>query len=318
MTSYNAKIHWADLIKNALKNASNPVSVDGSAALFKVFIAGGGPYFHSMVEKMPDHPVGKRLLRDKPELGERMDDLKTLCALPEGTLGRMLGDFFSIREVYPASLLATQGHRHNYINKICKDWNPDALWLAERLFYTHDLMHAVAGYGGSLMGEVLVAPAEIASFDRRAKWPARVIAEAAALLPSAVGRKQMRAALLESWRRGVAMAEHIPFYCIYWEELFDQPLSAVTKHTGLPMGNIAAGQETWLKGGVYDAIAKGFGTIPRDEIWLYKMKDLIQEHGASPKDLWRMGESKRKGLYALLDSGAPKSKIKIAIAAAAN
>ena len=307
------KVRYFDAIKYAAINMSNPVSVHGSTAIFRLALATGGPTFHKMVEEMKKHPTGSRILRDKPDLTAVFTDLKGLEKYAEGTLGNGYYKFMTHPLALPGYLLGTQHYRENYFDKATVGWSEDAKWLAERMVNHHDLFHAMAGYGATLAGEALIAMTTAGAFvGDKARKPGRIAANIMSFVPTSVGRKKWKAALIDALERGIAIANHIPFHSIYWEELLDVPIAELEQHIGLPPimeADMFNNQEGWISGRLADSMANGWGTLSRDKVWLTKMARLVEEADLSPKLLWSLESKKREQLYCLQEKGASKKDI---------
>lgn len=92
---------------------------------------------------------GRRLLREKPELFDRLNDVDYLGSLPEGTLGKAIWSFYTTEEISAAGLKAASeaaagGQRQE----------SDLDWFARRTRELHDVFHVLTGYGRDMRGEI--------------------------------------------------------------------------------------------------------------------------------------------------------------------
>ncbi|MGI9431707.1 MAG: Coq4 family protein, partial [Myxococcota bacterium] len=67
---------------------SGPVSERGAARASRMALHMGGRMVHERRLAMREHPDGRRLLAERPDLCAALNDMPGLAALPEGSLGR--------------------------------------------------------------------------------------------------------------------------------------------------------------------------------------------------------------------------------------
>jgi ubiquinone biosynthesis protein COQ4 len=127
---------------------------DDTSQAFRVIGALSGNSGERLLRRFRRSPQGRALLRRKPRLGEVLSDVRRLQALPQGSLGRALGDFFAGEQIDSAGLAAAS--RDAYGERAPAETSDDLLWLMERLRDQHDLMHVLTGYGRDLRGEAAV------------------------------------------------------------------------------------------------------------------------------------------------------------------
>jgi hypothetical protein len=78
---------WA-AARDALIWLSGPVSERGATRGSRMALHMGGPMVHERRLAMREHPVGRRLIEERPDLCATLNDMAGLALLPEGSLGR--------------------------------------------------------------------------------------------------------------------------------------------------------------------------------------------------------------------------------------
>lgn len=158
---------------------------------------------------------GRRLLAERPHLDSRHMSRASLLAMPPGTFGRALGEFFERWDIQPFGPPPAEA----------KD---ELEWIAQRTADAHDCVHLVAGYGADPLGEI-----EVQAF-MWAQWQPFTV-----LVVSFFGL------FWSAWRSGVAQTlrryraalrrgrEARPLDDVIWESLLDQPLDSVRAQLGL-------------------------------------------------------------------------------------
>lgn len=299
-----------------LKWFSNPASLNGTNSLFRWLLAFGEPTFHSMVETMRTHPDGIRLLRDKPDLGKTLNNMELMATMPEGSLGKCFYDFMNIPGVVPGYLLTGQMYRKKYFaENVEGKWHPETVWLTERLFNTHDITHAFAGYGSApITGETINFVFSTSMFIK-GRWADilnQLFVVVASLLPGRIPRKEWYAWLYEAKVRGQAVANHTPFPCIYWEEWLDKPLEDFRAYLGLPDMTKPFGNSDFHYGyAFYDWLSNGFGQNKADYIIVDKMRKICESPtGITPREMVTAPPDIRDKMFELYESGAPYEEIR--------
>ncbi len=78
---------WA-AARDALVWLSGPVSERGASRGFRISVHMGGRVLHQRRLAMREHPVGRCLLDERPDLCGALNDMSALGAMPDGSLGR--------------------------------------------------------------------------------------------------------------------------------------------------------------------------------------------------------------------------------------
>ncbi|HSO32251.1 MAG TPA: Coq4 family protein [Labilithrix sp.] len=110
-------------------------------------LPGGSPDW--MLARFKATDEGRKLLADRPDLGARLADRAALHALPSGSLGRAYAELMDREGITPAGIVAASMAGRN----ASAEKSDEHRFLADRMRDTHDLWHAVTGYGMDLLGE---------------------------------------------------------------------------------------------------------------------------------------------------------------------
>jgi ubiquinone biosynthesis protein COQ4 len=165
-----------------------------------------------VLEKMVDHfaanPEGAAAFRDKPRLHL---DLDALSRLPPGTLGRTFADHMRANGLDPAAIPSLEAHD-----------NPE--FVRAHLFETHDVWHAVTGFGTDVAGELGLQ----AFYAAQAPGGLPLALMAMGLLNTAFYAPSEREARLDSITRGWEMGRRArPLFGTRWDELWASPMREV-------------------------------------------------------------------------------------------
>ncbi len=194
----------------------------------------GGPMVNERRLAMREHPVGRRLLEERPDLCAALNNMGALAALPKGSLGRAFHTFMDHPETVPGYMLSGLIYKDGWFDSVPMD--DELRWAFERWMQTHDLMHVVSGYGADLAGEglnIYFTGGYNLGFSWRATfWSPFGLAPR--LMSPSVGRDRWLGYLREAWARGRDARQHLPFESVPWEELLPQPLAEAQRILGLP------------------------------------------------------------------------------------
>jgi ubiquinone biosynthesis protein COQ4 len=208
-TTSNVHLHPLEAARSLYAVMRNP---DDTAQVFRLFeaVSGRGP--SALSRRFERSRGGTELLASRPEILDRLRDVKTLEALPEHSLGRAYLTFMQRDGLTPDWLVQASEVAAAPRGDLPHDY------LARRLRDTHDLWHVVTGYGGDLLGE-----ASLLAFTF-----AQTFAFGIGLLVSVGLLKaddpDARRLIIDGLARG-ARAAWLP--AVKWEALLDQPLADV-------------------------------------------------------------------------------------------
>jgi ubiquinone biosynthesis protein COQ4 len=186
-------------------------------------LALGAPDLERQFERLARDPMGRRLLLERPDLLAVLSDRDALAALPEGSLGRALHDYFDRFDFDPRSLVRLW-------REVRARWeheeeepplDPLRRWYHERTLMLHDVSHVISGYDADGIGEATLLAFSVG------QQPGRVNR----LLTIGAGLRTLRGRglgwlgyLFRAYRRGRgALWLHV----LPWEEMLDRPLEEV-------------------------------------------------------------------------------------------
>ncbi|KAA1192504.1 hypothetical protein F0M18_07480 [Pseudohalioglobus sediminis] len=292
-------------LRHLLRWLRNPVSFEGASQVPKMKMATGAPEFAARVADMRQHPVGQRILSDRPDLGAALGD-PALAALPEASLGRHYHAHASVDGAVPGYMLSGLLYRGSEFDTL--DWSQDMKYLLVRFNATHDLVHQLCGYGTDLAGEALTISYTLgleamqASGARRA---ARAWAGVSWLMMSpSIGWQRYRAHVMEAFERGLATSTTRAMHNIYFEEMLPQPLTAVREELGVPPLTQAVDTAQWRLSRLGQKIASGYRKAEDAAGMRMRNMDQLVRAGISVRTLVNLDEQVLADLLERVDAGA--------------
>jgi hypothetical protein len=211
---------WA-AARDGLVWLSGPVSERGASRAFRIALHMAGRTVHERRLAMREHPIGRRLLEERPDLCAALNDMSVLAAMPEGSLGRAYHVFMDHPETIPGYMLSGLIYKDGWFDGVSMD---------------EELRWAFSGYGADLPGEGLNIYFTL-GYSLGISWGASFWSPfglAPRLMRPSIGRRRWLAYLREAWERGDAARRHLAFESVPWEELLPQPLADVRRTLGLP------------------------------------------------------------------------------------
>ena len=184
---------------------------DDTGQVFRLISSLGGTS-RRVVRAFARSSSGKALLATRPDIRARLDDREALARLPEGSLGRAYLAFMQSDRL-DSGFLVEVDHRENASREHESD---EVRWVGERLRDTHDLWHALTGYGGDVLGEAAL----LAFLFAQTRGGAFGLLASVAFLKS--GKEDARRLIVDAFVRGLDAA-WLP--ALPWEELLAEPVS---------------------------------------------------------------------------------------------
>jgi ubiquinone biosynthesis protein COQ4 len=129
--------------------AAVDVNPDDTEAAIRAIAAMSGGSQERCFRRFKRSTSGARMLRERPELYNDLDDIEYLGSLPEGSLGKAIWEFYTSENLSAEGLKAA--------SEAARDDKPadtDLEWFGRRQRDLHDVFHVLTGYGRDLRGEV--------------------------------------------------------------------------------------------------------------------------------------------------------------------
>ena len=198
------------------KLIANP---EDTARVFEIIRALGGPSLVHGLRRFRRTTVGERVLAEKVELLDALQNREALAALPKGSLGRAYHDFVYAESLSADGLVAAsdEGHGYNFED-------PDLRRYARRMRDQHDLWHTVTDYGRNPFGEACLLAFTYAQTRNRGIFV--IVLAAAWQISREPGASGVFKALWRAYRDG-RRASWLPAQD--WEALLPKPLTDVRR-----------------------------------------------------------------------------------------
>ena len=180
-------------------------------------------------QRMTREAGGRTLLLERPDLLAALSDRAALAAMPEGSLGRALLDYFDRFGFDPRSLVELfRSVQARWVREEAEP-APDALraWYRERSLLLHDVFHVVSGYDADQLGEATLLGFSHGQLPGRVS---RVLTAGASLEVLQVMGWRWLPYLWRAWRRGRTA---VWLHALPWEELLERPLAEVRREAGV-------------------------------------------------------------------------------------
>lgn len=192
---------------------------DDLPQVFTIIDSLPGRWPERSLARMRSTEEGDHVLTTKPQLGKLLADREALRALPSGSLGRAYLELVERAGITPQGIVdaSIEGGQRP------QDLSEELRFLGDRMRDTHDLWHAVTGYGTDLVGEAAL----LAFSYAQTKSPGVGFIVLLALVK---GDKTTRPVVIEGYRRG-RRAKWLP--AVAWESLLDRPLGEVRERLGI-------------------------------------------------------------------------------------
>lgn len=199
---------------------------ESTGEVFKVIEALKGGSLRQAVKRMAASAEGRALLQRMPSILDYLSDREALAAMPEGSLGRAYLDFVQAGNLSADGLVAASEEAPR--DNLTSWFDPEEVWLADRLRDFHDLQHVLTGYGRDELGELcLLSFMTTQTYNRGISFIVFV------------GRREYRRelphidvdALVREGRDIARAARWLPE--IHWEERLAEPLEGLRAELGL-------------------------------------------------------------------------------------
>jgi len=146
-TAFPYRLKEARVAMEAL--AADP---DDTAQAIRAIGAMAGNSPERCYRRFAESERGSRILREKRELYDLLSDIGRLGAMPEGSLGRAIHEFYTVEELSAAGLRGASEEAAGKDGFFAGD--DDRARFARRLRELHDVFHVLTGYGRDMRGEI--------------------------------------------------------------------------------------------------------------------------------------------------------------------
>jgi len=188
---------------------------DDTVQAFRVIAALSGNSGRRLFRRFRRSPVGMRVLRERSQLIDILDDPERMSAMPDGSLGAAVRDFYGAEQISAAGLAdASQAAFGDGAARESLD--DDEQLFSLRLRDLHDVFHVLTGYGRDLRGEAAV----LAFTVPQTRNPGVAFIVLTALRRAGFGSELGRL-IRQAFRRGLRAA-WLPGQD--WERLLERPL----------------------------------------------------------------------------------------------
>jgi ubiquinone biosynthesis protein COQ4 len=207
---------------------------DDTEQAFRVISALSGNSGRRQLRRFRRTPTGARVLRERTGPLAILTDAARMQAMPVGSLGAGLRDFYAAEQLSPGGLVdaSEAAFSAEPDGDRGRDGavDPDAELFGQRLRDLHDVFHVLTGYGRDLRGEAAVLAFTVP--QTRNPGVAYIVWTA---LRRAGFRSELGRLIRQAFRRGLRSA-WLPGQD--WEHLFERPLDELREELriGKPPG----------------------------------------------------------------------------------
>ncbi len=307
--------HWLLGLKAAAIWVRNPVSEHGATQVAKIQYSLLGPSLLKEVEEMRAHPIGKRLLAERPAMDAAID-MDALAKLPEGSFGKTLHDVLDFPDTIPGYLLAGLAYKEGFFDSL--DVTEEVRWYLDRRLQDHDASHVISGYMTDLAGEALNIYFILGHQTSLPKWalPLMPFGIFPLLQFPNIGWRKWVVHLFDAFDRGRAAQKHFPHHSVPYEELLPKPLEEVREFLGVTPLPEGWDTSTWFEGSkAADDVLAGRGENKDAKASDAKLSQAAVEAGIPWRDLMRASEVARNKVRAVAAQGGSLSEMQAALSA---
>lgn len=197
---------------------------DDTAQAIVVIAALAGNSNQRLLRRFRRSPRAEAILRERRDLYGLLGDLDGLLALPAGSLGRTIGEWFARERIGAQGLARAAAAARAQLGTTPPDGGDEQVFVT-RLMNLHDVFHVLTGYDRDLRGEAAVLAFTLA--QTRSPGIAYIVLR---VLWRAGWRSEMGRLIRQGFRRGLRSAWLIDRE---WEALLLQPIDEVRERLGV-------------------------------------------------------------------------------------
>lgn len=197
---------------------------DDTAQAIVVIAALAGNWSQRLLRRFHRSPRARAILRERRDLYALLSDREGLLALPPGSLGRAIGEWFARERIGAEGLARAALQARTQLGSAPLDGGDEQI-LVTRLMNLHDVFHVLTGYDRDLRGEAAVLAFTLA--QTRSPGMAFIVLR---VLLHAGWSSEMGRLIRQGYRRGRRSAWLIDQD---WETLLTRPIDEVRNQLGV-------------------------------------------------------------------------------------
>lgn len=197
---------------------------DDTAQAIVVIAALAGNWNRRLLRRFRRSPRARAILRERRDLYRALSDREGLLALPPGSLGREIGEWFAREEIGAEGLALAAASARTQLGAAAPDGDDMQVFLT-RLLNLHDVIHVLTGYDRDIRGELAVLAFTLA--QTRNPGIAYIVLRA---LLHAGWRSEMGRLIRQGFRRGLRSEWLIDRD---WEALLARPIDELRAELGI-------------------------------------------------------------------------------------
>lgn len=197
---------------------------DDTAQAIVVIAALAGNSGKRLFRRFRRSPRAEAILRERRDLYAILSDLDRLRAMPPGSLGRTIGEWFAREQIGAQGLAQAAVTARSQLGVADPNGDDERVFMT-RLLNMHDIFHVLAGYDRDLRGE-----AAVLAFTLPQTRNPGIGYLVARILWGAGLRSDMGRLVRQGFRRGRRSAWLVDQD---WEALLERPLAEVRRELGV-------------------------------------------------------------------------------------
>ncbi len=202
--------------------AENP---DDTAQAIVAIAAMSGNSNERLFKRFKKSPRGQQILDEQRDLFEILCDRERLLAMPQGSLGRTICEWFMREDISAEGLAAASEAAAAQLPDRPLDRSEEARVFGTRLLNLHDVFHVLTGYDRDMRGEIAVL-----AFTVPQTWSTGI----AYLVWRSFTRNGWNSEPSRLIRQGLHRGLRAKWLIDQdWESLFEQPIDEVRERLGI-------------------------------------------------------------------------------------
>jgi ubiquinone biosynthesis protein COQ4 len=197
---------------------------DDTAQAIVVIAALAGNWSRRLLRRFRRSPRADAILRERRDLYGVLSDREGLLALPAGSLGREIGEWFARERIGTQGLAQAAASARTQLGTTPPEAGEEQVFVT-RLLNLHDVIHVLTGYDRDLRGEAAVLAFTLA--QTRSPGMATIVAR---VLLHAGWRSETGRLIRQGFRRGLRSAWLIDQE---WEALLARPIDELRDELGV-------------------------------------------------------------------------------------